>query len=125
MITVRTSGNFKNTESFFKRALNFKKNMVALRKYGEQGVEALSRATPKRSGATASSWEYEISYLNGDIRIDWKNTNEHNGANIAILLQYGHGTGTGGYVKGIDYVNPAMKDVFQQIADDAWKEITK
>lgn len=125
MITVHTKGSFKNTESFFKRALHFKDNQSILQKYAEKGVDALSHATPIRTGLTASSWTYEISYLNGDIRIDWKNTNEQNGVNVAILLQYGHGTGNGGYVKGIDYINPAMRKVFQEIADDAWKEITK
>ena len=125
MVTVHTSGNFNNTENFFKRALHFKKNTTALRKYGERGVDALSRATPVRTGLTAASWTYEISYLNGDIRIDWKNENEENGVNIAVLLQYGHGTRNGGYVKGTDYINPAMQEIFQEIADDAWKEITK
>ena len=125
MITVQVKGNFNNTENFFKRALNFKKNTTMLRKYGERGVDALSHATPVRTGLTAASWSYEISYLNGDIRIDWFNKNEEDGVNIAVILQYGHGTRNGGYVKGTDYVNPAMRKIFDEIADDAWKEITK
>lgn len=125
MITVHTKGNFNNTETFFKRVLHFRKNYSVLKRYGEMGVNALAQATPIRTGKTAASWEYEISYLNGDIRIDWKNTNTENGVNIAILLQYGHGTGNGGYVQGIDYINPAMRQVFQEIADDAWREITE
>lgn len=125
MITVKAKGDFKNTENFFKRALHFKDNRSILQKYADKGVDALSRATPVRTGLTAASWSYQISYLNGDIRIDWFNSNEQNGVNIAVILQYGHGTGNGGYVKGVDYINPAMRKVFQEIADDAWKEITK
>lgn len=125
MVTIKTKGNFKNTESFLSRALSFKDNYAKLQAYAQKGVEALSKATPVDTGKTANSWGYEISYLNGDIRINWTNSNANNGVNIAVILQYGHGTGNGGYVEGIDYINPAMRPVFREIADSAWKDITK
>lgn len=96
-----------------------------LRKYGELGVRALQSATPKKTGLTASSWYYTIKENGDGFTIEWKNRNSNRGVLIAAILQYGHGTGTGGYVQGVDYINPAMKPVFQQIADDAWKEVNK
>lgn len=95
-----------------------------LDKYGRLGVEYLSSNTPKRSGKTAASWDYDIEERNGDYTIVWTNSNTNQQVNIALILQYGHGTGTGGYVRGIDYINPAMKPIFDNIADDAWKEVT-
>lgn len=122
MISFKESGDFKNLEkllSFSKRA-----NIEAiLNKYGQIGVEALSAATPSRSGKTASSWNYEVTRSKGNLQIDWYNTNTNKGENIAILIQYGHGTGTGGYVHGIDYVNPAMKPIFDQLSRDLWMEV--
>lgn len=122
MISFKESGDFKNLEkllSFSKRA-----NIEAiLNKYGQIGVEALSAATPSRSGKTASSWNYKVTRSKENLQIDWYNTNTNKGENIAILIQYGHGTGTGGYVHGIDYVNPAMKPIFDQLSRDLWMEV--
>lgn len=94
-----------------------------LAKYGELGVEALAANTPKDSGKTAGSWYYTIEKNRDSVTISWENRNVNDGVVIAAILQYGHGTGTGGYVRGIDYINPSMKPVFQQIADDAWREV--
>ena len=96
-----------------------------LDKYGMTGVDALSSATPHESGLTASSWKYRVVRDKNHPRIEWYNTNVHHGAVIAVLLQYGHGTGTGGYVQGRDYINPAIRPVFDKIADDVWKEVTR
>lgn len=123
MIKVRQSGNFNNTERFFKRAqkMDFFKN---LEKYAQRGVAALSSATPIDSGKTASSWDYEIEKKNGRISIYWTNSNINNGVPIAVILQYGHGTNNGGYVQGRDYINPALRPIFDEIAENAWKEVT-
>lgn len=96
-----------------------------LKKYGELGVKALKHNTPRDTGKTSESWSYEITESKGSFTISWKNSNIHDGVLIAAILQYGHGTGSGGYVRGIDYINPSMRPVFQQIADDAWKEVNK
>lgn len=98
----------------------------SLNQYGELGVQALSSATPKDSGETASSWNYKIETANGRTSISWYNTNlTKDGDPIAILLQYGHGTGTGGYVQGRDYINPAIQPIFDNIADQVWKVVTE
>lgn len=126
METLNVTGDFKNIESFLSRMK--KKTMYQnLRKYGEMGVASLAKYTPKDTGKTADSWSYEIKEgVNGNVTITWLNSNLAKGwAPVAILLQYGHATRNGGYVQGIDYINPAMREVFQQIADDAWREITK
>lgn len=118
-------GNFNHLERFLSRAIHVKPVIHAiLHKYGRQGVEALKAATPKDSGNTADSWSYEIEDDSETSRIVWKNSNVHDGVVIALLLQYGHGTGTGGYVQGTDYINPAIEGLFQQMADEAWKEVT-
>lgn len=88
------------------------------------GVKALSEATPVLSGKTASSWGYQISKGHGSFSIHWTNSNINDGVPIAVIIQYGHGTGWGGYVQGIDYINPALRPVFQDIADQVWKEVT-
>lgn len=94
-----------------------------LERYGQEGVSALSSATPTDTGTTANSWSYEVS-SNGDTHtIYWSNSNTNKGVNIAVILQYGHGTGTGGYVAGRDYINPAMRPIFDRIAEEAWKEV--
>lgn len=98
--------------------------MEILKKYGEIGVEALAAATPKDTGTTAASWRYEIVKKRDGYSLYWCNDNVHNGVNIALILQYGHGTGTGGYVKGMDYINPAIRPIFDAIANDAWREVT-
>jgi hypothetical protein len=95
-----------------------------LESLGQKGVAALSSATPVDSGLTAASWSYEISNKNGRTTITWFNSHVESGVNIAIILQYGHGTGTGGYVSGRDYINPAIQPIFDQIAEDMWKKVT-
>lgn len=121
MIKIKSLTTFKNTYNYFKKAISSLDD-VKLKKYGELGVIALSENTPKDTGKTSKSWDYEIIKQNGKVTIKWINTNEVNGVNIAIILQYGHGTKDGGYVKGIDYINPTMRPVFEQIANEAWEE---
>lgn len=125
MIAIKVKGDYKKTRSFLDkmRRKDFLKN---LDKYGQMGVEALAAATPVDTGKTASSWSYYIKEYDdsGSILINWTNTNVVNGwANIAVLLQLGHGTRNGGYVKGRDYINPAMRPVFDKIAREAWMEV--
>lgn len=123
MITFESTGSFKNTEKFLDSML--KGNLYqALEEYGRQGVAALSAATPKDSGLTASSWSYKVTKTKGSCAITWLNSNTVSGTPIAIMLQYGHGTGTGGYVQGRDYINPALRPVFDKIADNVWKAVT-
>lgn len=122
MITIKQRGDFKKTDNFLAKIL--KRDYVSiLKKYGQEGVNALSKATPYDTGLTATSWYYEIEDTNNGLRIYWKNSNVNKGVNVAVILQYGHGTGTGGYVEGVDYINPALKPVFQKIADGAWDEV--
>lgn len=124
MITVTQKGDFKNLEAFLKKP--FKKNARSiLERYGKMGVQSLSAATPKDTGNTAASWGYEIEEKSDSITIRWTNSNVNKGVNIAIILQYGHGTKNGGYVVGRDYINPAMRPVFDQLADKLWKEVTR
>lgn len=124
MIRFKVSGNYNKTITSLKKLKDFieKGN---LDKYGEMGVAALQQATPKRTGKTAASWSYEITMEDGMPTIYWKNDNINDNVNIAVILQYGHGTRQGGYVQGIDYINPAMRPVFEAIADQAWKEVVK
>lgn len=124
MITFSTKGSFNKTFAFFKR--NRKIHLSDLQRYGEMGVEALRKATPKDTGKTADSWYYEIVEENGRISIQWNNSNVvNNWCNIAVILQLGHGTGTGGWVEGIDYINPALRSIFDKIAKGAWEEVTR
>lgn len=123
MIRFKHSGDFKHTEAFFKNATRQSPENI-LQKYGQAGVDALAAATPKDTGATAASWSYEIVATRSGYSIYWSNSNENRGVNIALILQYGHGTGTGGYVKGVDYINPAIRPIFDEIANAAWKEVT-
>lgn len=123
MITFQQKGDFSKTTKFFEKLLNVVK-LGELDRYGRQGVEALASATPKDTGRTAESWKYEIVRDRESATIRWYNTNENNGVNIAVILQYGHGTRNGGYVRGRDYINPAIQPVFDDIAETAWKEIT-
>lgn len=122
IVSLTTSGDYRKTEKFLHGVVE-RHYMRKMHHYGKLGVRALHSATPKDSGKTAESWSYEIVEEAGRISIYWKNTNVNNGVNIAIILQYGHGTRNGGYVEGIDYINPALKPVFQDIADEAWKEV--
>ena len=121
MISLTSKGDFRKTEKFMKNART-KKLMSILKQYGEEGVAALMVATPLDTGRTASSWRYEIKVENNCIRLVFHNDNIQNGVPIAIILQYGHGTGTGGWVEGRDYINPAIQPVFDKIAKSAWKE---
>lgn len=121
-ITVSVSGDFKNLERFLKNASrrNYRR---LLEEYGRKGVDALSLATPVDSGMTAESWSYDISETSNGFEINWNNSNVNDGVNIAIILQYGHGTGTGGYVQGRDYINPALQSVFDGFVDDLTKAV--
>lgn len=123
MIVLKNKGDFSKTTNFLKRITKLDYKSI-LSKYGKMGVDALAKATPIDTGLTASSWSYEIVEDDGGATIYWKNSNVVKGVPIAVILQYGHGTGTGGYVEGIDYINPALRSIFEGIADDAWKEVT-
>lgn len=124
MIRFRHKGNFARTERFFHRARRAS-FFSSLDELAQAGVDALSRATPVDSGLTAQSWGYEIRNEQGKVSIFWKNSNQNQGVPIAVIIQYGHGTGSGGYVEGVDYINPALKPIFEQIAGKVWKEVTR
>ena len=124
MITFKHKGNFERTDRLLKGAKE-KKYLKVLDKYGQEGVAALAAATPTDSGRTAESWDYKIQNGSGGYKIMWTNSNVNDGVPIAIIIQYGHGTGTGGYVQGRDYINPAMRSVFDNIADKAWEEVKR
>lgn len=123
MIVIKHSGNFKNTEKFLKKMSKRNCNYI-YEKYAKEGVDALASATPVASGLTANSWGYEIHSSGSAVTICWTNTNVVNGVPIAIVLQYGHATRNGGYVEGVDYINPAIRPIFDRIADEVWKEVT-
>ncbi len=126
MVSITTSGSFSNLESFLKRAKN-QELVKGLERYGAIGVAALSAATPVESSDTAQAWRYEIVTRPGSVSIHWLNSNVENPGYIpvAALIQYGHGTGNGGYIQGRDYINPAMRPIFDQIAADIQKEVTR
>ena len=121
-ISFSSKGDFSKTIKYLNKVKNVKINNI-LSKYGKIGVTALAQATPKDSGITSQSWNYRIEVKNNNASIVWYNTNTVKGGNIAIILQYGHGTRNGGWVEGRDYINPAMKPVFDKIADQVWKEV--
>lgn len=123
-ITFRQKGDFSKATKFLERAKEAV-HLGDLDKYGRAGVAALAAATPVDTGKTAASWRHEIVQEKGVARILFCNSNIQNGVPIAIILQYGHGTGTGGWVQGRDYINPAIQPIFEQIAKNAWNEITK
>ena len=124
MISFRQKGDFSKLSRYFERVKEAAKIGV-LDKYGREGVAVLSSATPVESGVTASSWNYEIQRQNGSVSIVYTNSNINKSVPIAIILQYGHGTGTGGWVQGRDYINPAIQPIFDRIAENAWREVTK
>lgn len=124
MITFRQKGDFKKLSGYLERVKE-KVKLGSLDRYGSEGVRALSAATPKESGKTASSWGYRIERSDGSVSIIFTNSNINQGVPIAIILQYGHGTGTGGYVQGRDYINPAIQPVFDKMAQEAWEEVKK
>lgn len=124
MISFRHKGDFSKFTKFLEKAKEAVR-LGDLDKYGREGVAALASATPKETGLTAQSWYYEIIQKTGSVTIQFNNSNIQNGVPIAIILQYGHGTNNGGWVQGVDYINPALKPIFDKIASDAWKEVTK
>lgn len=123
MITFEHHGNFDSTSKWLKR-LKEEEFLKGLEKYGQDGVAALSSSTPRESGATANAWRYEIKKRRGMFEITWFNSNIQNGVNIAVILQYGHGTGTGGWVQGRDYINPPMRPIFDRMVEEAWRKVT-
>lgn len=124
MITIKSKGDLSKTYNFLKRAQS-RSFLKHLDKYGEEGVAALSAATPVDTGKTAASWSYTITSTDKGVTIAWSNSNVVKGVPIALILQYGHGTRNGGYVQGRDYINPAIRPIFDKILDSAWKEVNK
>ena len=124
MIKFRQKGDFSKVTKYLAKVKDVAK-LNNLDKYGREGVAALASATPVDSGLTANSWSYKIERQSGSVSISFHNTNINKGVPIAIILQYGHGTKNGGWVEGRDYINPAIRPIFDKIANDAWKEVTK
>ena len=123
MISFRHKGDFSKADRYLQK-LRESVKLGVLDKYGRAGVAALSSATPVDTGLTANSWFYEIEHSSGSDKIVFNNSNIQNGVPIAIILQYGHGTGTGGWVQGRDYINPAIQPIFDQMTKEVWKEVT-
>lgn len=124
MISYTQKGDFSKTTRFLQRAKEVVR-LSDLDKYGQEGVTALASATPVESGKTANSWYYRIEHTKGSVKIVFCNSNVQNGVPIAIILQYGHGTRNGGWVEGRDYINPAIQPIFDEIANEMWREVTK
>lgn len=124
MISVTQKGDFKKLTSFLEKSKEVF-NIGILDKYGKQGVAALQAATPKDTGKTAESWTYQIERKAGGVALTFHNTNRNKGVPIAVILQYGHATGNGGYVEGVDYINPALRPIFEKLAEEAWREVRK
>ena len=123
MISFTSSGSFKNIDAFLSK-MSRREMFNSLDSFGREGVAALANATPVDSGITAASWSYEVQRTGNSYTIMWTNNHVVDGRPIVIMLQYGHGTGTGGYVQGRDFINPAIKPVFDRIADKVWKAVT-
>lgn len=123
MFKITSSGSFNKTESFLKKVSKLD-IMSILHAHAQKGVVALATATPMDSGLAAASWGYEITRKNRGYTITWTNTDVESGFPVAIMLQYGYGTGTGGYVQGQDYINPAIRPIFDEISNDVWKAVT-
>lgn len=124
MISFRQKGDFSKLTRFLERAKEAV-HLGDLDKYGREGVAALASATPVDSGKTATSWYYEIENKKGQVSIRFNNSNIQNGVPIAIIIQYGHATGTGGWVEGQDYINPSIRPIFDEILNKTWREVTK
>ena len=124
MISFRHKGDFSKFTRFLEKAKESVR-LGDLDRYGREGVAALASVTPVDSGQTANSWYYEITHDQGSVTITFNNSHVNKGVLIAIILQYGHGTGTGGWVQGRDYINPAIQPIFDKLANDAWREVTK
>lgn len=123
-IVITTKGDWGKTYSYLRR-LQSAQAFAVMEKYGQRGVSALTAATPVESSETANSWTYEIVRKKGYYAIHWHNTHVENGIPIAVILQYGHGTGTGGYVQGRDYIMPAIQPIFDEMVNEIWREVTK
>lgn len=124
MISFKHKGDFSKTVKYFNKTKNIIKE-IDFDKYGEAGVEALKSVTPYDTGLTAGSWYYKVFRNSKRVKIGFYNSNINNDVPIAIILQYGHATKGGGFVSGRDYINPAIKDIFDEIVDNAWKEVTE
>lgn len=124
IVSITQKGNFKKTDRFLHGLIGFHYERK-MHHYGELGVQALKAATPKDTGKTADSWSYEIVQEEGRTALYWRNDNVVNGIPIAIIIQYGHATRNGGFVEGIDYINPTLKPIFEKMADEAWKEVVR
>lgn len=124
MVSFKQKGDFKNLTNYLASVENTF-DISVLDKSGKAGVAALTSATPVDTGKTASSWSYQITRKNGRITLSFHNSNVQNGVPIAIIIQYGHATRNGGWVEGRDYINPALRPIFEQIANEAWKEVTR
>jgi hypothetical protein len=122
-VSIFSDGDWARTEKFLRDMQKFNVDAV-LSAAAQKGVAALAASTPKDSGLSASSWSYEIKKSSSSIEISWKNSDVENGFPVALMIQYGHGTGTGGYIQGRDYINPTMRPVFDQIAETVWKAVT-
>lgn len=123
MISFDVTGDFRTTEDFLRKVQKVD-ILGVMKSFGEEGVAALSSATPTDTGLTAGSWGYDVQVNNGVYSISWTNTDVENDFPVAIMLQYGYATGTGGYVQGRDYINPAMRPIFDDIANRVWKAVT-
>lgn len=123
-IKMTSKGSFDKTEKFLKKSLG-RDYISVLHEYGEKGVQALSAATPVDTGLTASLWRYEVVQKGSTISVIWSNDNVQDGVNIAVILQYGHAAPNGYWIQGRDYINPALQPIFDDLADKAWKEVTK
>ena len=119
---LKSSGSFKNITRFLE-TMRKRRIYEVLETYGEEGVRALRNATPRDSGETAESWSYEIEDLENAYYIHWRNSHRSGGTPVVIFIQYGHGTRNGGYVQGVDFINPALKELFDEMADKLWKEV--
>lgn len=124
-ISFRHKGDFSKLDKYLNEVRKAVRKDTIFDKYGRAGVAALSSATPVETGLAAQSWYYEVEQSSSSVRIVFYNSNVENGFPVAIMLQYGHGTGTGGWVEGRDYINPAIQPIFDKIAEDAWKEVTR
>lgn len=124
MVEIRRKGDFSKVTRYLAK-LQKPVPIEILHKYGERGVAALASATPVATGRTASSWDYTVTQGNGTISLSFNNSNIQNGVPIAIILYYGHGTGTGGWVQGRDYINPVIRPLFDELANEAWREVTR
>ena len=123
MFYTTSQGDFKKTTTFLE-TMKSGKIFSDLHRYGRMGVDRLSSATPRDTGRAATSWGYQIGHTNGVHAVSWFNTDVEGNVNVAVIIQYGHGTGTGGYVVGRDYINPALRPLFDQAVNDIWRQVT-